>query len=275
VKNKDKSGMIVLVFTHSHSTILLCVITILPPLSSCLAIFAEDSESKANFDEQMMKSAETYLSVIQNNLFKGQDWWPTVAPEQSLQQITFPECDVSADPESIEPSETVNTLLFGGTPNYALYSVTQLQFSFFFPRGMAADALFPTTSSVYTDPDTGILYESPCYTLNAEAVVESVVCPTPFLSPMTDEWRGKANCIKPCPVQAYSDDEYHDMWIISSAPACVGLLFNMYMTLTWCIGGKKKLLCVPFYLKMCVGCGMLYGFIDTVPVFVLGEELPW
>jgi hypothetical protein len=245
------------------------------PVSSCLASIAEDPKSKAHFDEQMLKGAEALLSVIQNTLLKGVDWWPTIAPEQVLYQWTFPECDVSADPDSIEPSETVNAFLFGKTPNFAPYVVTQMQLSLFFPRGMATGALFPITSSVYTDPDTGILYETPCYTPNGEAMVESGVCPFPFLPPMTDELRGKSNCIKPCPVQAYSEDEYHDMWIISSAPACVGLLFNIYMTLTWYIGGKKNLGGVPFYLKMCVGCGILYGFLDTVPVLVLGEDLPW
>jgi hypothetical protein len=223
----------------------------------------------------MLKGAEVVLSVIQNIMLKGEDWWPIVAPEQALQQMTIPECDISADPDGIELSETVNAFLFGGTPNYAPYIVTQLQYSLFFPRGMATDALFPSSSSVYTDPDTGILYESPCFTPNATALVENVACPYPFLPPTTDEWRGKANCIKPCPVQAYSTDEYHDMWIISSAPACVGLLLNIYMTLTWYIGGKKNFEGVPFYLKMCVGCGMLYGFIDTIPVLVLREELPW
>ncbi len=243
--------------------------------SSCIAIIADDPESKAKFDEQLVKGAENFLSIIQNTMFKGKDWWPTVDPEQVLQQLAFPECDVSADPDSIEPYETVNALLFGRTPNHAPYSVTHQQYSLFFPRGMATDALFPSISSVYTDPDTGILYESPCYIPNAEAVVESAVCPSPFLHPMTDKKTGKANCIKPCPVQAYSEDEYHNMWIIYSAPACVGLLLNIYMTLTWYIGGKKNFGGVPFYLKICVGCGVLFGFIDTVPVLVLGEELPW
>ncbi len=223
-----------------------------------------------------MKGAETFLiSVIQNTIQKGVDWWSTVALEQPLQQLTFPECDVSANPDSIEPSETVNAFLFGRTPNYAPYSVTQSQSSTFFPRGMATGALFPRTSSVYTDPDTGILYESPCHTPHAEAVIESVACPSPFLSPRTDEWRGKVNCIKPCPVQAYSDDEYRTMWIISSAPACLGLLLNIFMALTWYIGGKKFSASNPFYMKMCVGCGLLYGVVDTLPVLVLGEELPW
>jgi hypothetical protein len=275
VKNKDKYGMIVLVFTHPPSRISVCGITPVFPISSCLASIAKDPESNVNFDAQMMKAAEALVSAIQTNFFKGQNWWPTVAPEQALQQVTFPECDVSANLDSIEKSETANAFLFGKNPNYAPYSVTQEQYSFFFPRGMATDELFPSVSSLYTDPDTGILYESPCYMPNAEAVVESVVCPSPFLPPMTDELREKKNCIKPCPVQAYSEDEYHDMWIISCAPACVGLLFNIYMTLTWYIGGKKYFEGVPFYLKMCVGCGMLYGFIDTVPVLVLGEELPW
>jgi hypothetical protein len=274
VKSKDKSGMIVLVLTHPQSRILVCgIANIISYFHRALASIAKDPESKSKFDEQMMKSAENLLNVIQNTWLKGADWWPIIAPEQVLHQWTFPECDVSADPDSIEPSETVNAFLFGRTPNYAPYNVTHIQHSWFFPRGMVTDVLFPSTSSVYTDPHTGILYESPCYTPNAEAVVESVVCPSPFLPPMTDEWRG--NCIKPCPVQAYSEDEYHGMWIISSAPACVGLLFNIYMTLTWYNGGKQNFERVPFYLKMCVGCGMLYGFIDTVPVLVLGEELPW
>jgi hypothetical protein len=243
------------------------------PVTSCLASIAEDPKSKANFDEQMLKGAEVFLSAIQNNMLNGQGWWPTVALEQALHQWTFPECDVSADPDGIEPSEMGNAFLFGRIPNYAPYSLMQTQYSMFFPRGMTTNALFPSASSVYTDPDTGVLYESPCYTPKAEAVVKSRVCQSPFLPPTTDEWRG--NCIKPCPVQAYSDDEYHDMWIISSVPACVGLLLNMYMTLTWYIGGKQNFGGVPFYLKMCVGCGMLYGFIDTVPVLVLREELPW
>ena len=110
------------------------------PVSSCLASIAEDPKSKANFNEQMLKSAENYLSAIQNTILKGADWWPTVAPEQALQQGTFPECDDSADPDSIEPSETANAFLFGRNPNYAPYIVTQQQHSLFFPRGMATDA---------------------------------------------------------------------------------------------------------------------------------------
>jgi hypothetical protein len=76
---------------------------------------------------------------------------------------------------------------------------------------MATDALFPAESSLYTDPETGILYNSPCFRPKAEAVIESIVCPSPFLPPTTDAFLGKLNCIKPCPVQAYSDEEYHDM----------------------------------------------------------------
>ncbi len=106
---------------------------------------------------------------------------------------------------------------------------------------MATDALFPVESSLYTDPETGILYNSPCFRPNAEATIERTVCPSPFLAPMTDAFLGKVNCIKPCPVQAYSDEEYHDMWIISSVPACLGLAFNMYMALTWYSTGAWRI----------------------------------
>jgi hypothetical protein len=217
----------------------------------------------------------------------------------TLDPFQFPECDVSADINDIDPSDFVNALAFGRLGNYTSKSyVTQM--SIFFPRGMATDAVFPAESSLYTDPETGILYNSPCFRPNAKAVIKRIVCPSPFLAPTTDEFLGKVNCIKPCPVQAYSNKEYHDMWIISSVPACLGLAFNMYMALTWystghdvhigChflivdwlllflfryMGGGKVFKAVNFNLKMCVICGLLYGTIDTIPVLILGKELPW
>ncbi len=41
------------------------------------------------------------------------------------------------------------------------------------------------------------------------------------------------------------------------------------------MGGKKVFEAVNFNLKMCVICGLLYGIIDTIPVLILGKELPW
>jgi hypothetical protein len=41
------------------------------------------------------------------------------------------------------------------------------------------------------------------------------------------------------------------------------------------MGGKKVFEAVNFNLKMCVICGLVYGIIDTIPVLILGKELPW
>ncbi len=223
----------------------------------------------------MGTASETLVSLLEDLLFVGREWWPTVDPAERMQQFAVPNCDVSADPKVIEKAETGNALVFGRFPNLAPYDIAQLQFSMFFPRGMATEALFPLESSFYTDPKTGVLYESQCFVPDVEAAVERVVCPFPFLSPTTEALIGKVNCVKPCPVQAYSDAEYHDMWTVSSAPASLGLLLNIFMATTMFIGGKKALRAVPFHLKMCVVDGLLYGIIDTLPVLILGEDLPW
>jgi hypothetical protein len=225
----------------------------------------------------MRKASETVISTFGSTLFSGVEWWPTVDPAKALQQFAVPDCDVSADPKAIEKAEMGNAVVFGRFPNLVPsdIDIAQQQFSFFFSRGMATEALFPLESSFYTDPKTGVLYESQCFVPNAEAAVERVVCPFPFLPPTTEALIGKVNCIKPCPVQAYSDGEYHNMWIVSSTPASLGFILNIFMTTTMFIGGKKTFRALPFYLKMCVADGLLYGIIDTLPVLFLGEDLPW
>jgi hypothetical protein len=75
--------------------------------------------------------------------------------------------------------------------------------------------------------------------------------------------------------QAYTDEEYHTMWVVSSVPAVLGFVFNIFMATTWFLEGRHAFKSVSFNLKMCVGCGLLYGIIDTIPVLVLGDELPW
>jgi hypothetical protein len=223
----------------------------------------------------MRKASGTTISALESNLFVGFGWWPTVGPAELIQQFEVPDCDISADPKAIEKAETGNALVFGRFPNLAPYDIALMQFSMLFPRGMATEALFPLESSSYTDPKTGVLYESQCFVPDAEAAVERVVCPFPFLPPTTEALIGKVNCIKPCPVQAYSDGEYRDMWTVSSAPASLGFLLNIFMATTMFIGGKKAFRALPFNLKMCVADGLLYGIIDTLPVLILAEGLPW
>ncbi len=214
------------------------------------------------------------MTIFETTLFLGQDWWPDLPPLQSIDPFHL-ECDVSADPEKIGASEVANAFIFGRLPNYAPHNGATMQFSLFFPRGMATDAVFPESSSSYTDPDTGIMYESPCFIPKAVvAQIENDECPYPFVAP-SSHYMGEGSCIKPCPVPTYSDREYHIMWVVSSVPACLGLVLNIFMALTWCIAGKKDFNDLPFNLKMCVTCGLLYGFIHTIPVLVLWTELPW
>ncbi len=52
-------------------------------------------------------------------------------------------------------------------------------------------------------------------------------------------------------------------------------LYHLYGLDVWYGGGKKAFQAVNFNSKMCVLCGLLYGIIDTIPVLILGEELPW
>jgi hypothetical protein len=103
--------------------------------------------------------------------------------------------------------------------------------------GMSTAAMFPEVSSEYTDPKTGLQYSVPCYIPGAEAETEKNVCPDPFLVP-NDENHPRT-CILPCPVPAYTDDQYNIMWEASCTAAVIGLILNTFMVATWCIGGRK------------------------------------
>ncbi len=112
---------------------------------------------RPDFEEESISLLRQLLSGIEDYLFKGYDRWPDIPPGQNIDPFHL-ECDVSADPDTIGQSEVSNALLLGRLPNYAPYDVTKKQFSLFFPRGMATEALFPQVSSSYTDPDNGITY---------------------------------------------------------------------------------------------------------------------
>jgi hypothetical protein len=64
------------------------------------------------------------------------------------------------------------------------------------------------------------------------------------------------------------------MWAVASAPATLGLCLNTFVISTWLVGGKKYFKAVPFNLKAGIISGALYGLVDTLPVLVLGSDLP-
>ncbi len=115
---------------------------------------------------------------------------------------------------------------------------------------------------------------------------------------------------QPCPVAAYSDEEYGRMWAGSNAVGLIGLVLNAYMGMTWShrvsypllllsfhtlhvssfsylrlnyfclvrlrrwLGGKKVFLAVPHQIKACVFSGLLYAIVGTLPSLIMKYNLP-
>ena len=86
-----------------------------------------------------------------------------------------------------------------------------------YPMGMGTDAMFPEVSAVFTDPVTGTSHDVACYIPGVEAEIEDVVCPFPFVRP--NDKGNPRPCIQPCPVSAYSEDEYTLMWTLATIVA--------------------------------------------------------
>jgi hypothetical protein len=83
------------------------------------------------------------------------------------------------------------------------------------------------------------------------------------------------SCVQPCPVQAYTDEEYTWMWALSNSIGLVGFGLNSFMACTWIVaGGKKCLSSQPYQLKFCVIAGLLFGVIATLPSLALKYDLP-
>jgi hypothetical protein len=114
--------------------------------------------------------------------------------------------------------------------------------------------MYPEASVVYTDTN-GTTYDVPCYVPGKAKVVSDADCPAPFVHPHADHHAEM--CILPCPVPAYTDDEYTLMWMISNLIELFGFGLNLFMLCTWML--EKSLRRQPYQLKFCVGAGIVYG----------------
>ncbi len=140
-------------------------------------------------------------------------------------------------------------------------------FCFTRPENISSDVLYPVDSSSYTSWD-GIAYDVPCTISGAAALENDQVysCPDGFVPPHDDS--DPRNCIKvvssphsisfqtylcsfpharaavsfprihhycsqPCPVNAYTTEEYTVMWLVTAVVSTVGLILNVYMAATW------------------------------------------
>jgi hypothetical protein len=90
------------------------------------------------------------------------------------------------------------------------------------------------------------VHDVSCFIPGKTVEVEAIECPAPFVSPFYDSPK---SCVKPCPVNAYSDDEYTTMWLAASIPSTFGLGTNIFMASTYAISSKKFYAAVPFQLK--------------------------
>jgi hypothetical protein len=143
-------------------------------------------------------------------------------------------------------------------------------FSAGFPAGANTDFLYPETFITHTHAD-GTADNVTCFVPGA-AEVPKVDCPYPFVNPISATHT--ESCTQPCPVQAYTDSEYTLMWGFSNGIGLVGYFLNVFMALTWFLGGRRCLSEQPFQLKFCVFAGILYGMVATLPSLMMKYDLP-
>ena len=98
--------------------------------------------------------------------------------------------------------------------------------SLHFPFNMSKNFLYPEVSSGYTMPD-GTSRDVPCFIPGETNEVPRAECPTPFVSPIAKDH--VESCIQPCPVDAYTDDEYTLMWGLSNTIGLFGLALNCFI----------------------------------------------
>ncbi len=192
--------------------------------------------------------------------------WGASLPSGLLGKRTpfrFLECDVQGgDANQIQDADAALAWLFSqlpfvseSSPNTRSNPNTIVSLSW--PTNMEAQDLFPLASSTYTFP-TGTKVDVPCFAPNKVANIERTECPDSFVNSMdlnstrqcVKVLNGSTRCLhpsiacfshspflawhsQPCPVAAYTNEEYGRMWAGSNAVGVIGLVLNVYMCMTW------------------------------------------
>ena len=81
-------------------------------------------------------------------------------------------------------------------------------------------------STLYTLPDS-TTREVACFVPGEITEIPQIECPHPFVNPLAIDH--VESCIQPCPVQAYTDEEYTLMWGLSMGVGLVGFALNFFM----------------------------------------------
>ncbi len=106
------------------------------------------------------------------------------------------------------------------------------RFAGYFPPNLDTSALYPEQATAYTFPD-GTTAEVGCFAPGKEKIVERE-CPSPFVRRISIR-NSKQPCVQPCPNQAYSKEEYTQIWGVSIGIELLGLLLNAFMMFTWLV----------------------------------------
>jgi hypothetical protein len=239
--------------------------------NECLLDLQLDSAKEANFHVQMKYSANEGIPLVAEIYFG--DSLP-LGPDGIRNSMKPLECTATGgDLEKIEDADSSNSWLFGQYPAHASVKgrFQNLWASIHHPVGMTGP-MYPQTTSVYTHSD-GTTQEVPCFSPDKTTEVPQIKCPYPFVSPLAI--KNIASCIQPCPVQAYTNEEYTIMWGISNVIGLLGFGLNLFMLLTWLSASKGKvgIRNQPLQLIICIIAGIVYGIVVTLPSLVMKYEL--
>ena len=233
----------------------------------CVAAIEEDSEVLANFQAQRALLVDQMGTIINEDL---RDFDPIPLGPGEWNSFEPLQCDVSGGKaQDISPENSVSAFFFGQYP--AVLHPVYGHYSMYFPLHTSPGMLYPKENSEYTDVKSGTVYDVPCFAPGEVAEVDKVVCPDPFLSPTKAS--AVRNCVKPCPVQAYDDEEYTQMWLAFCIPGLVGLVVNLFMGATWTIATKNYFKSLPFNVKVCIFVGMYYCVVITLPSLAMKHDL--
>jgi hypothetical protein len=237
----------------------------------CLLDLQIDSAAEANFHAQMKIAANRGVSLLAETFF-GRSL--PLGPDGIRKPMKLLECTATGgDLKQIEDADSSSAWLFGQYPAHASVKGRFQKFwaSIDHPVGMTGP-MYPKSTSVYTHSD-GTTQEVPCFFPDKATEVPQIKCPNPFVNPLAINHI--ASCIQPCPVQAYTNEEYTIMWGISNGIGLLGFGLNWFMLLTWLSASKGKvgIRNQPLQLVICIIAGILYGIVVTLPSLVMKYEL--
>ncbi len=106
-----------------------------------------------------------------------------------------------------------------------------MRFAGYFPPNLDTSALYPEQATAYTFSDETTA-EVACFAPGKGKVIQPP-CTFPFVYPVLPE--PTSSCVQPCPNQAYSKQEYTQIWGVSMGIELLGLLLNAFMTFTWTV----------------------------------------